>query len=455
MMNGGKFIQVFLCCLLLCHGCGGHERDKAITFSVGGAPYELAYWDRLVEEFQAETGVRVSLLRQPTATDQRRQGLVISLAAGKSDPDIFLMDVVWIAQFAASDWLEPLDENIERDRLDLTAFFPNVLNLADRYRGKLIALPVYVDGGVLYYRKDLLAKAGFAGAPRTWEQLLTYALQVQQEARESNPDFWGFVWQGAQYEGLICSFLEFAGSNGGGIILENGRILLNTPENRTAAQFMRDLIHRRHISPPSTYTEVKEEEARIAFQQGNALFERNWPYAWPLHQSESSPVRGKTGISTLPHFPAGSSVATLGGWHIGISKFSDDKQSAWEFVRYVASYETQKKLALELGWNPGRRKLYEDPEVLRKLPHFAELKEVFENALPRPTVPYYAQLSEIIQQHLNSMLAGSVSPEQALARAEKDAQKVITRYTPQPTRHNPALPRKEEVLTGKSTGTNP
>ena len=424
-----KFILCTIFVLLLFTGCARKE-ERVVTFAVGGTPSELEFWKELVKEFDSQTGIKVDILRQPTDTDQRRQGLLIPLKSRKNDPDVFLMDVAWVAQFATSGWLEPLDSYIDKDGLEPEVFFSRVVDLVDRYEGSLIALPVYVDGGLLYYRKDLLKKYGYTEPPRTWNQLVDYSLKVQKDIRKINPNFYGFLWQGAQYEGLICNFLEFAASNGGGIIFKGRRILLNLPENIRAAQFMYDLIHNYRISPPNTFTEMREEQVRIFFQQGNALFERNWPYAWSLHQSEDSRVKDRVGICPLPHFPSGKSASTLGGWHIGISKFSNIKSESFEFVKFVVSCGTQKKLALELGWNPGRKDVYRDAEVLKKLPHFASLREVFENAVPRPNLPYYTQISEAIQPYISIILTGKLRPEAALLSAEKEAQKVVERYAP-------------------------
>jgi len=338
------------------------------------------------------------------------------------------MDVAWIAQFSASEWLEPLDDYIKKEKINLDAFFNKVVNLVDRYRGKVIALPVYIDAGVLYYRKDLLRKYGYSEPPETWGELVNCALKIQKSMRKTNPNFYGFLWQGAQYEGLVCNWLEFAASNGGGIIFKDGKIGLNLHSNIEALQFMYDLIHTYKISPPNTFTEMKEEEVRMSFQKGDALFERNWPYAWALHQSEDSYVKGKVDIAPLPHFASGKSVSTLGGWHIGISKYSDAKSKAFKFLKFVISYGTQKKLALKLGWNPGRKDVYTDQEVLKKMPHLAKLKDVFENALPRPNLPYYTQISEVLQHYINAALAGKLTPEDALSQAEKEAQDVIERY---------------------------
>lgn len=409
------------------YGCG--RRERALTFAVGGAPNELDFWEAIVKDFEKETGIKISILRQPTDTDQRRQGLLISLKSKKSDPDVFLMDVAWIGQFASSGWLYDLKPWTESKNIEIEKFFHTVINLADMYDGKLIALPTYVDGGLLYYRRDLLEKYGYKTAPETWMDLVRVSEKIQAHERSVfNSDFWAFVWQGAQYEGLICTFLEFAVSNNGGVVISKDTVIVNSRENVGALGFMRDLVHSYVISPPNTYTEMKEEEVRLFFQQGNALFERNWPYAWGNHESEGSPVQGKVGIAPLPHFPGGRSASTLGGWHVGISRFTDKREEALEFVKYLTSYDVQKKLALNLGWNPGRVDIYADPEVLEKLPHLKTLRYVFENAYPRPAVPYYTQISEVLQRYINSALAGRISPEEALSKAEIEIKDIVNRY---------------------------
>ncbi len=403
-------------------------RAQTLTFAVGGASTEFAFWEKLAREFTAETGIDVELLRQPMDTSLRRQNLVIALAARKRDPDVFLMDVAWLAQFAASRWLAPLDPILAKGGCaDRNDFFPRILAEVDTFDGALVALPVYVDAGLLYYRRDLLREYGLGEPPRTWDELVRDAETVQKGERSRRPGFFGFVWQGAQYEGLVCDFLEFAGK-GGGLAVAGGSVSVDTPANRKALRFMRDLIHRYRISPPSTYTEMKEEQTRLYFQEGNALFERNWPYAWLLHEAKGSPVRGRVGVAPLPSFTAGKGVSTLGGWHAGISRFSDAKAESEKLLCFLLSYGVQKELALRLGWNPGRRDVYRDPEVLARLPYFRTLRAVFEDARPRPVVPYYTQLSAILQRHLNAALSGASSPGEALAAAQREMQAVVSRY---------------------------
>lgn len=411
-------------------GCSGKDGGDTLVFAVGGVPAELAVWEQVAAEFTRTTGIKTELLRQPADSDLRRQGLAVALQARQSEPDVFLMDVAWVSQFAASEWLSPLDEGegkAEAGRLPGPESFPPGAAQAGTHAGKRVALPVYVDGGLLYYRRDLLDKYGFAAPPSTWEELMEMSRKVQAGERKGDPSFYGYVWQGAQYEGLICHFLEVAASGGGGLPIKDGGLLVQSEANVKAVAFLRDLLQA-GLSPPETYSAMKEEEVRLHFQKGSALFERNWPYAWSLHQQEGSSVRGKTGIAPLPHFPGHASASALGGWQTGISRYSRRPEAARRLVEYLVSLPVQKRLALELGWNPGRKEVYGDDEVLARLPHFRELGDVFLHAVARPGLPYWSRLSEILQRHVNAVLAGKADPAEALRAAESEIAAAALRY---------------------------
>jgi multiple sugar transport system substrate-binding protein len=425
-----RYSLLILCMLVAAAILGvGCTRDaEEVTLMIGGAPAELDYWEKITGEFTARTGITVSLMRQPTDTDQRRQSLIVPLKAGEDDPDAFLMDIIWIGQFAASGWLEPLDTYIGEDGFDVSPFFKGIIDFADRFDEQVVALPVYVDAGLLYYRSDLLEKYGYDGPPATWSQLVEMATRIQGQERKANPDFWGFVWQGAQYEGLVCNFLEYAVSHGGGLLNSEGGLTLSRHHNMEALRFMRDLIANYAISPPNTFTEMKEEEVRSLFESGNALFERNWPYAWGLHEAEGSPVRGKVGTALLPRFEHGKHVAALGGWHVGISRSSDRKDAAWELVKFIVSRETQIGFAVNLGWNPSRQDVYDAEEIAEKVPHLMRLKDVFQTATARPNLPYYSLVSRVLQRKINAALSGISEPEAALKEAQKEAVEIVETY---------------------------
>jgi len=403
---------------------GCREKPNEITFMVGGAPNELMFFEALLRNFTVKTGIPVTLIRQSTDSAQRKQGILLALRGRQSEPDVMLLDVGWIGQIAASGWLEPL----EPYQIDSTPFFKSVIDLADTYEGKLIGLPLYIDGGLLYYRKDLLEKYGFSGPPETWAELRSMCEKVMPGERAENPNFWGYVWQGAQYEGLSCNALEFFTSAGGGFFVGTATPKIYQKANIEALEFMVSLIQQNPVSPPNTFTDMKEEEARLMFHNGNALFQRNWPYAWGLHNASDSPIKGKVGMAPLPGFAAGKGASTLGGWHIVISRFSDKKAESAELIKFLTSAEVQTAMAVRLGWNPGRADVYDDPIILKANPALADLKKVFAGAVPRPVIPYYSGVSQILQKHVSAALAGRTKPQAALELAHKEIAQLIEGY---------------------------
>lgn len=403
------------------------EREKQFTIWIGGAPNEIAFWEDIINDYEVKTGVDVELVRQPTYTDQRRQALLISLEARQPNPDLFLMDVVWIKQFVDSDWLQPLNDFISEDNFSTDIFFKRIIEQVNKFNDTIYSLPVFLDVGLLYYRTDLLKKYGYENSPDTWNELLKISPDIIEKEREKNNFINGFVWQGAQYEGLVCTFNEFISSNNGSIMVGD-ELKINQQPNVAALQFMQDIIQKHKISPINTFTEMKEEEVRRSFQSGNAVFERNWSYAWKLHQSDGSLVAGKTGVTTLPHFENGESSATLGGWHIGLSKFSDTKKEAWELIKFISSYDVQKRMLMEIGWNPARKDVYDDTDAKREIPHVNILKSSLENSDARPALAFYPQVSEIIQRFVNNCIAGSITPEDALNKIQEEGEDLMRLY---------------------------
>jgi multiple sugar transport system substrate-binding protein len=389
---------------------------RAVVFAVGGAPSEIRVWEQVAKDFSNKTGIPVRILRQPTDTAQRRQGLLVPLNSRQSDPDVFLMDIAWLGLFARSGWLLPFGA------VDREPFLSQILQQADVVENELVALPVFLDVGVLYYRKDLLAH----GPPQTWDQLAAAAVAIQGRVRNQNPDFYGFAWQGAQYEGLVVDFLDFAGRKGG-FFIRDGRLIVDTPRNVRALSRMVDFIHTLKISPPNTFTEMQEEEVRLYFQTGNALFERNWPYAYALHQSDESPVSGRTGVAALPAPEGGQSAPTLGGWHVGVSAFSDVKENAGRFALYLTSRPVMKKLVLALGIPPGRRDLYADEQVLARYPHYFKLVAILKTARPRPIIAEYTLVSAIMQRRINGALAREYPAGKALSLAQEEIDALLAR----------------------------
>jgi len=262
-----------------------------------------------------------------------------------------------------------------------------------------------------------LAKYGLA-VPTTWDELSSDASRVQAAERAAGNDkMWGYVWQGRAYEGLTCDAVEWIASFGGGAIVEpDGRISIDNPR---AASALRTAAGWVGTISPAAVLNYAEEESRGVFQAGNAVFMRNWSYAWSLAQAPQSGIRGKVGVAVLPHGPGGVHAATLGGESLAVSKYSRNPAVAADLVMYMTSAAVQKQRAIAASFNPSLLSLYRDPDVVRANPFMGELYGVFTHAVARPTViagTRYNQLSNELWNATHDVLSGRAKPEEALSQ---------------------------------------
>ncbi|HZV47660.1 MAG TPA: ABC transporter substrate-binding protein [Thermodesulfovibrionales bacterium] len=412
-------IALLILCLV-CASCVPSEKydskKTVIVFKHGKIAGDPAQFERLIGKFEAENpGIIVKDEVLPASTDEQHQFYVINLEGKSSDFDVLSMDVIWVQEFARAGWLRDVTGLLPEDERD--EFFPGPLQ-AVAYKGIVYAIPWYIDAGILYYRKDLLMKYGFS-PPEKWDELIAVARYII--PRE--PELYGFIWQGKQYEGLVCNVLEYFWGNGGDVFNE-AKVVIDSSENIHALAFMRDLIVKYGVTPALVTTAI-EEPTRHIFGNGKALFMRNWPYAWNIFERHGSPVKGKVGVTRLPSFKEGVSASTLGGWQLGINRFSQHPEEAEKLLCFLTSPEVQKLLAISIGYKPTRKALYKDKDLLREQPFIAGLYDVFMNAKPRPVSPYYMMLTQVMQPEFSAALTGIKTPEMALISARKQIEHII------------------------------
>lgn len=362
----------------------------------------------------------------PASSDQQHLFYVTNLEAQADDFDVFALDIIWIPEFRRAGWLHNLTPYLPPEELD--QFLPAALQGAVHH-GQVYALPWFTDAGVLYYRRDLLEKYALS-PPRTIAELTASARQILQ--REGDSRLTGFVWQGKQYEGLICVALEFMRAYGGGIMNDQGRSLLTEPETIAGLQALRDVIATDHISTPFVTT-ADEEMARHIFMRGEAVFMRNWPYAWALLNAQDSPVRGRVGVTAVPGGPRHEAVPTLGGWHLGVNRFSQHPQLAWELIAFLTSAESQRKLAVAGGLRPTRVSVYHDPEAHQEDPSLSLFFPFVQAARPRPVTPFYLMLSQMLQGEISAAVTGIKPVDIALRDAEQQLQRMLALDIPEAT----------------------
>jgi multiple sugar transport system substrate-binding protein len=196
--------------------------------------------------------------------------------------ELVYMDVIWAARFADRRWILPLDKWFHSTQQ--AAFFPGDIE-AGYYKEQVYRVPVRSDVGILFYRKDLVRDS-----PGTWDDFE----KICREAT-SPPERYGIVFQGMQYEGLVCNYLEYLWGAGGTVLDKMGNVDLDSPENVLALGFMKKMIESNY-APKSVIT-FQEQQALEFFEKGRALFMRNWPYAWNIQHLF---LRGKVGIAPVP-----------------------------------------------------------------------------------------------------------------------------------------------------------
>lgn len=388
-----------------------------IVLAVMLPPSERPFWEPIAQAFERDhPGIRVDLVEGPQSTDLRENLYTASLLARDPTFDLVYMDVTWTVKFAAAGWLLALDARLPPE--GRSAFLPAAL-AAGEYDGRLYRVPVRTDVGLLYFRSDLLQAAGVP-PPRSFAELTRAARDLQ-----SPPAMWGFVWQGKQYEGLVCNYLEVLHGHGGfWVDPATFEVGLDRPEAVAALSFLVRCVREDPISPRGIAT-YQEEESRRLFHDGRAVFLRNWPYVWRLAQAADSPMRGRVGVLPMVHAPGAGSAGTLGGWGLGVSAFSRHPDQAMEFIRAATSLAGQRALCGPTGYAPARAEAYRDPELLAANPFLVELESLHANAVARPGIARYALASDILQRHLSAALAGSVDPGDALHAAARETRAMV------------------------------
>jgi len=408
----------------------GFAQDKTeVTVAAGSVGKELELTQKAAQMYmEKHPDVKVNVLSTPDLANDRLGLYLQFLEAKSSKVDVYQVDVIWPGDLAQ----HFIDLNKYGAEKVADKHFQEIVQ-NNTVNGRLVAIPWFTDAGLLYYRTDLLKKYD-RKVPKTWTELQETAKYIMEKERAAgNPDFYGYVWQGNAYEGLTCDALEWVFSNGGGTIVSpDKKITINNKKAIEAIDMAAGWIG--DISPTGV-TGMGEEDARKMWEAGNALFMRNWPYAYTLGNADSSQIKGKFDVAPLPAGDSGSSAAALGGWNLAVSKYSEHPEVAADVALFMASEKIQKMRAVEGSFNPTIKSLYKDEDVLEAAPFFGKLYEVFTNAVARPstaTAPNYNQVSEIFFQGVHSVLTGESDASTAVQYMELDLQDLLGYETGEP-----------------------
>ncbi|WP_327685889.1 ABC transporter substrate-binding protein [Streptomyces sp. NBC_00467] len=357
---------------------------------------------------------QVTLVELPDSADETRAQMTSELRSGSDRFDVLNIDVAWTSEFAAAGWISPL----ERDRFPLDSFLAPVVDTAT-FDSRLFAVPYVTNAGLLYYRKDILEKAG-EQPPRTWAEL---ARQARTLAPRHGLD--GYAGQFLPYEGLTVNATEAVHSAGGSILRDDGaRVTVDSAAARDGLEFLASGVREGWISPEAR--DYKEEESRQAFQDGRLLFLRNWPYVHSEANAPGSKVAGKFGAVPLPG-PDGPGTSVLGGSNLAVSSHSRHPESAADLIAYLTSERVQRQVLTEGSLPPVRADLYEDPALIRAYPYLPTLRQSVLAAEPRPKSPRYDQVSLAVQAVVQDVMALRQTPGQATVRLSRELGSIARR----------------------------
>ncbi|MEB3359603.1 MAG: extracellular solute-binding protein [Synechococcales bacterium] len=373
---------------------------------------EVPYWSDIIQAFEADhPHIRI----RPIGLNNPQGDITVNLkelctleVPERSLCDIIYLDVIWVPELAARGWLRNLDDQVSATEL---AQFVDSEVAAGRYGQGLYRIPFRADFGMLYYRADLLQQAGYA-PPDRFQDLLRIAQDLQ--AQGAAP--WGYLWQ-SQREGLVAAFVEVLHGHGGyWIDPETRAVGLDEPEAIAAVEFLLETIAL-GVSPPLTnpYTDA---EAFQAFLAGEAVFMRNWPYVLGLDEAAASPLRNQ--IQRIPmalHAPGETGGGCKGSWGLGIARRSQHPQQAWRAVQYFTSEAAQRRFVQRTSYVPSRKALIPEPMVI----------EAAEQAVLRPPIAEYANVSLILQDYLGKVLRGQFAPDVAMRTAAEQTRLLLER----------------------------
>ena len=415
-----RLVVSFLVLVITCSGISFYRAQGVELVSIlMPAPFADST-EYLVNQFNQENRgkIRLKVIRGPQATESMSDLAISSLLLGSAPFDGLLMDVTWLPKYAEAGWLEPLESYFNEVDVSLLAAGARQGN---SFNDHLYRWPLVADMGLLYWRTDLMDVP-----PKTPEELVSISKLLQKD----NKVEWGYVWQGRQYEGLSCVYLEMIEGFGGyWLNTSDNSIGLDRAPGVEAASWLRSLITD-GVSPQAV-TNFAEQEALQSFRAGDSAFMRNWPYAWADLQKTDSSVKGNVGVTTMVANP-GFSTATLGSWGLTVMKGSKHIESTVKAIEFLTNVESQKFLFLDYGYTPTMSSVFEDPDLFLQAPIIRELGLALNVTKPRPETPLYAQISDVLQRQLSSVITKQQTPKEGMVRATNNTDQILISAGVQP-----------------------
>lgn len=399
----------------------GALAETRLRAFAGGSGQRPDLMRKLFDQYQAKNpGVKIEVETGGATSELQRQYLGTVLNAKDPAIDLFMIDIVNPAQYAGAGWIEPLNAYLGDPAAVMKPYLP-AYAAANVIDGKIAAMPAFADAMFMYYRRDLLEKHKLA-EPRTWDELAAAARKIQQA--EGDPNLQGLSIQGAPIEGAVCTFLLPYWSQGKEFNDAAGRLTLDKAAASKGLSQWLSLVDQGVVK--KNVAEVKTPDTVNEFKAGQVVFAVNWGFAWDRFKDDpDSKVAGKVGVMPLPAMAGGKSATCVGGWQWAVSAFSRNKAEAAKLIKFLASPEASKFLAVEGSLLPTSLPVYTDPDVVKAVPWFKDAAPVVAAGRSRPPSKDYGQVSDAIRTTTSAVLARTKKPDEGVAEIEGRLRRVM------------------------------
>jgi multiple sugar transport system substrate-binding protein len=423
--HGRLVLAVILAALAT--GCAAPSR-KIVTlqfWTIGSEGEAITQLLPAFEKIHPDIRVRVQQIPLTAAHEK-----LLTAYAGGSLPDLTQIGDTWIAEFAALHALEPLQPRVARSSvISERDFFPSAwaTNVVD---GTLYGIPWYVDTRLLFYRVDLLRKAGFDAPPRDWAE---WRKQMDAIVAQGHGKRWGALLPTNEYDQLLAIALQQHVP----LLRDGGRY-----GNFRSAGFERALafyvgLFRRGDVP--SYTNVQVSNPWQAFGRGDFVFYLSGP--WNIGEFRnrlSATQQSQWSTAQLPG-PAGPGDSVAYGSSLVILRNSEHQDAAWKLIEYLSQPDVQVRFYRLLGDLPARRSAWESP-VLKDDPKLQAFRAQLEHMRPAPQVPEWEEIVNMMQQVAARAVAGQLTVEQAATQMDAEADRILAKRRWVLVRHQGTTP---------------
>jgi len=390
---------------------GGAYAKTTLTFWNGFTGPDRPVVESLVQQFNDENpDIEIEMDIMPW--DSFMQKLMPSYIVGKG-PDIAGLGAELLPRLVEAGVLAPIDDLFTETSVPRDVLAPFAVDAAT-YKGKLYGTPMSSFALLMYYNKDHFTAAGLAPeAPNNWDEWMQAAIKLS-----NPPQQYGMVLP-TKESPAVWPLLMW--SNGGGILGEDGEVLIDSKETKEAVSFWADAVHKHEISPVGL---IGPETDKL-FQTGKASMHIVGP--WMTAGFTEAGINYD--VAPIPEGP--KTRATAGGvTSMAVSKQAgadpEKRKAVYRFLEFWNSEESQIKWALGAGFPPNRIDIADSPEIMAHpwVPKFAAGLTYAQGYLVG--TPKFSEIeSDVYEPAMESILLGKQTVEAALDEAGQKLRELV------------------------------